>query len=84
MKKITSVLMALVLVLMLGACGINQPADRKDPEIPEIKENEDILSEDYSDAKSIKLSEDKIEVDDSASVVLGGEIIYYHDMDKYE
>lgn len=84
MKKITSVLMALVLVLMLGACGINQPADRKDPGIPEIKENEDILFEDYSDAKSIKLSEDKIEVDDSASVVLGGEIVYYHDRDEYE
>ena len=46
----------------------------------------------YSDAKQIVLSDDGITVDgktvaageSESSVTVGGEIIYYHDMDNYE
>ncbi|MBQ3561243.1 MAG: carbohydrate-binding domain-containing protein [Oscillospiraceae bacterium] len=86
--KILSVLMALVLVLTLGACGVNEPAERENPELPEIKENEEQTENPYENAVKIVLSEKDVAVDgkpaeESGCVTVGGEIIYYHDMDVY-
>ncbi|MBQ2998314.1 MAG: hypothetical protein IJD62_04835, partial [Oscillospiraceae bacterium] len=61
--KILSVLMALVLVLTLGACGVNEPAERENPELPEIKENEEQTENPYENAVKIVLSEKDVAVD---------------------
>ncbi len=78
--------MIFVLVLAFASCGVNEPADRENPEIPEIEDNTEKVSD---DATKIILSENSITVDgkpaeETEGIKIGGEIIYYHDTDFYE
>ena len=106
MKKIIGVILSAMLVLSFAACGKNVPAEREDPEIPEISENpeqeepekeelpetgerREVSSQGYENAVEIVLSESGATVDgkpaeESDCVTVGGEIVYYHNMDKYE
>ena len=39
MKKVLALMLVILSISVFSACGINQPAEREDPEIPEISEN---------------------------------------------
>ena len=93
MKKLLALILALALCLGLCACGVNVPAERDDPEVPETSENgEDTPTqedENYEDAVKLVLTGSGATVDgapaeESGCVAVGGEIVYYHDMDSYE
>ena len=45
MKKYLSVILAVLLAISVSACGVNRPAEREDPEIPEVSENPDAAEE---------------------------------------
>lgn len=106
MKKILAVLMSIALVMGFAACGVNVPAEREDPEIPEVSENtevpkpekaepeyteigerREVSSENYKNAVEIVLSEEITvggkPASESDFVAVGGEIVYYHDLEKY-
>ncbi len=109
MKKYLSVILAVLLAISFSACGVNQPAEREDPEIPEVSENpeaakekepekteepidfgrKEVSAENFEHAVEIVLSGSEVTVDgktaeESDSVTVGGEIVYYHDMDFYK
>ena len=61
----------------------------KKEEFPETGERREVSPEDYENAVKIVLSLNSVTVDgksadESDCVTVGGEIVYYHDMDKYE
>lgn len=93
MKKAVSTLVALALITAIFAgCG---EAPREDDSLSsESKDSssaEEIIQPEIEDAVNIVLSDKEITVDGAvlgetplSGVVLGEEIIYYHDMDAYE
>ncbi|MBP1569106.1 MAG: carbohydrate-binding domain-containing protein [Oscillospiraceae bacterium] len=109
MKKTLFQAISVLLVLALTACGVNVPAERENPENPEISENQEageenktsepekqndnktrkeVSAEGFENAVKIVLSENGVTVDgkkaeESDCVTLGGEIIYYRDLEKY-
>lgn len=106
MKKVLALMLVILSISVFSACGINQPAEREDPEIPEISENpetekeneqeksdpetagrKEVSAENFKNAVEIVLSKN-VTVDgkpwrESDCVTVGGEIIYYHEMEKY-
>ena len=102
MKKIISFALAFLMIFALAACGKNVPAERDDPEIPEIAENpekepeseektenskrREVSAENFENAAEIVLTGNGASVDEkhSGSITVGGEIVYYHDLEKYE
>ena len=106
MKKFFALFLAFLTVISFASCGKNEPADIKEPDIPEISENtevsepektpekpveigrrKEVSSEEFKNATEIILSEN-ITVNgkpagESDSVIVGGEIIYYHETEKY-
>lgn len=88
MKKFFTVLMAFIIVLSFAACGSDVPADRKNPEVPQVSENPEQIEqkEEYPEAVKIFLSENGADFSDEYAdrISVGGEIIYYHDIDEYE
>ncbi len=111
MKKILTVLLSLVLIISFASCGTDKPADRKDPEVPEISENpeasepektepeetepeytengerKEVSATDFENAVEVILSEEITvggkPAEESDCVKIGGEIIYYHETEKY-
>ena len=107
MKKVLALMLVILSISVFSACGINQPAEREDPEIPEISENpeteieteeeksdpetagrKEVSAENFKNAVEIVLSKN-VTVDgkpwrESDCVTVGGEIIYYHEMEKYQ
>ena len=93
MKKAVSTLIALALITAIFAgCGeAPQESDSSSPESDNSSSSaEEIIQPEIEDAVNIVLSDKEITVDGTAlgetplnGVKLGGEIIYYHDMDAY-
>lgn len=102
MKKILSFALAFLMIFSFAACGADVPAERDDPEIPEISENpekepeteektenperKEVSAENFENAAEIVLTGNGASADEkhSGSITVGGEIIYYHDIEKYE
>ncbi|MBQ7875011.1 MAG: carbohydrate-binding domain-containing protein [Oscillospiraceae bacterium] len=94
MKKIFAFLLAAAMAASLSACDANNPANRENPEIPETSENEEMndapeKADSYENATEIVLAGNDALVDGISAaesdgpVTIGGDIIYYHDMDYY-
>lgn len=89
-KKLLSTVIALALCLSaLAGCNAQQGSNSRSES--SVSSRSDAQTE-YSDAKQIVLSDNGITVDGKAvaagesesGVAVGGEIIYYHDMDNYD
>lgn len=89
-KKLLSTVLALALCLSAFAgCNAQQGGNSQSESSGSSQSG---TQTEYSDAKQIVLSDDGITVDgktvaageSESSVTVGGEIIYYHDMDNYE
>ncbi len=89
-KKLLSTALALALCLStLAGCSTQQGGNSQSESSGSSQSG---TQTEYSDAKQIVLSDDGITVDgktvaageSESGVTVGGEIIYYHDMDNYE
>ena len=89
-KKLLSTVLALALCLSAFAgCSAQQGGNSQSESSGSSQSG---IQTEYSDAKQIVLSDDGITVDgktvaageSESCVTVGGEIIYYHDMDNYE
>lgn len=89
-RKLLSTVLALALCLStLAGCSTQQGGNSRSESSGSSQSS---TQTEYSDAKQIVLSDDGITVDgktvaageSESGVTVGGEIIYYHDMDNYE
>lgn len=98
MKKLLFILVAVMLVFAFAACDDEMDKNPENPssseddvlgeDISATNERKEVSKDGYENASEVVLSNDGVTVDgksadESNGVVVGGEIIYYHDMEEY-